>query len=71
MFLVNVVAKPPLNPIFNDAPRKSISSIKSSLDIDVVPFPSILPSKLVTPALSPSTIGLLSILRLYETLGSL
>ena len=49
---------------FLGAPKKSTSSLKSSFEMFVVPLPSIDPNKEVTPALSPSMIGSLSIVRL-------
>ena len=57
----NELAKPPLIPKLRLAPKKSISSLKSSFEIVVVPFPSILPIKLSTPAFSPVATGSLSI----------
>ena len=70
-YLDNELANPPLELKFMLAPRKSTSSLKSSLEIFFVPFPNIADNKSNTPAFSPSTTGLFSILNWYETLGSL
>ena len=59
LFFVNVNAKPDPKLTFTLAPKKSTSSLNSSLGILVVPLPNIDPSKDNTPALSPSTIGFL------------
>ncbi len=70
-YFVRQLAKPPSNPKDKLAPKKSISSLKSSFGIEVVPLPSIAPSMVVTPALSPSEIGVRSKARFMLTLGSL
>ena len=71
VYLDNPLAKPLVAPKETLAPKKSTSLLKSSLEMLVVPFPSIAPSKLETPALSPSKTGLLSIVRLKDTRGNL
>ena len=64
-------ADPPPKPKFNRAPKKSISSLKSSFEIVVVPFASMAPKSAVTPAFLPSKTGSLSNAILKDTLGSL
>ena len=70
-YLVKQLANPPLNPKDKLAPKKSISSLKSSLGIDTVPLPSMAPSIVLTPEFAPSEIGALSNARFILTLGSL
>ncbi len=60
-YLDKPLAKALLDPKLKLAPRKSISSLNSSLEMDLVPLPNMAANMLDTPALSPSGIGLLSI----------
>ena len=65
------LAKAPFDPKLMLAPKKSISSLKASFEMVFVPFPIKLLVKSETPFLAPSAYGALSMVRLYETLGSL
>ena len=70
-YFVRQLANPPLKPKDKFAPKKSISSLKSSFVMDAVPLPSIAPKIELTPALFPSKIGVRSKARFILTLGSL
>ena len=60
-YLDNPLAEAPFELKFISAPRKSISSLKASLEIVLVPFPAKLLVRLSTPFLAPSAFGALSI----------
>ena len=67
----NELANALCEPKFIRAPKKSTSSLKASFVMVLEPFPKRLETKELTPALSPSAIGGLSILNCIDTLGSL